>query len=184
MPGRRQSSSQNAIPVAAGKLPMCTECEGAPFQRWMGCCIDFGKENSDIFGHWSGACVCRTIFGASNSRCRMLADALRNRRNADFWRVAGEWGDEECRKHVRCIDHRPVLRFCTWQSTTAIPPGATSRLSRRSWTGVHLWSRRIAIAALHWLMQSKFGMSELFAFFLREEQTASRHARLVAKRHH
>ena len=34
----------------------------------------------------------------------MLSDALRNCRNADFWRVAEEWGDEECRQHVGCID--------------------------------------------------------------------------------
>ena len=34
----------------------------------------------------------------------MLADALRFRRNADFWRIAEEWGDAECRQHVGCVD--------------------------------------------------------------------------------
>lgn len=73
-------------------------------QRWMGCCIDFGKEKSDFLCHWSGACVCRTIFGASNSRCRMIADAIRCRRNDEFWRIANEWGEEQCKQHVWCVD--------------------------------------------------------------------------------
>ena len=34
----------------------------------------------------------------------MLADALRFRRNADFWRVAEEWGEAECRAHAGCLD--------------------------------------------------------------------------------
>ena len=34
----------------------------------------------------------------------MLADALRFRRNADFWRVADEWGEAECRAHAGCLD--------------------------------------------------------------------------------
>ena len=46
---------------------------------------------------------CRTVFGATNSRCRMLADALRFRLNADFWRISEEWGEEECRSHAGCI---------------------------------------------------------------------------------
>ena len=34
----------------------------------------------------------------------MLADSLRFRRNADFWRISSEWGEQECRQHAGCID--------------------------------------------------------------------------------
>jgi hypothetical protein len=82
----------NAIPVAAGKLATCAPCESGTFSRWMKCCIDFGIEKPDALTGWSGSCPCRTVFGATNSRCRMLADALHFRRNADFWRISEEWG--------------------------------------------------------------------------------------------
>ena len=40
----------------------------------------------------------------------MLADALRLRRNADFWRIAEEWGEEQCRQHAGCLD----MNGSTW----------------------------------------------------------------------
>jgi len=93
-----------AIPIAAGKLAMCPPCQSGNFSRWMKCCIDFGQEKPGVLTGWSGACPCRTVFGATNSRCRMLADALRFRRNADFWRISEQWGEEECRSHASCVD--------------------------------------------------------------------------------
>ena len=83
----------NAIPIAAGKLPMCEPCQSGNLSHWVKCCLDIGLENIHGLLHgWSGSCACRTVFGASNSRCRMLADALRFRRNDEFWRVAQQWG--------------------------------------------------------------------------------------------
>jgi len=103
--GKAAVKLANAIPVAAGKLPMCEPCQSGNLSHWVKCCIDIGQENINGLLHgWSGSCACRVIFGATNSRCRMLADALRFRRNADFWRVAEEWGEAECRAHVGCLD--------------------------------------------------------------------------------
>ena len=95
----------NAIPIAAGKLPMCEPCQSGNLSHWVKCCLDIGLENIHGLLHgWSGSCACRTVFGASNSHCRMLADALRFRRNDEFWRVAEQWGDAECRAHAGCLD--------------------------------------------------------------------------------
>jgi len=102
--GKAAVKLANAIPVAAGKLAMCAPCQSGTFSRWMKCCIDFGIEKPDALTGWSGSCPCRTVFGATNSRCRMLADALRFRRNADFWRISEAWGEAECRSHAGCID--------------------------------------------------------------------------------
>ena len=43
----------------------------------------------------------------------MLADALRCRRNGDFWRISEEWGEEQCRQHVscRCTDGSTLLHL-------------------------------------------------------------------------
>jgi len=103
--GKAAVKLANAIPVAAGKLPMCEPCQSGNLSHWVKCCLDIGKENINGLLHgWSGSCACRVIFGATNSRCRMLADALRFRRNEDFWRIAEEWGEAECRAHVGCLD--------------------------------------------------------------------------------
>ena len=102
----------NAIPAAANKLSMCTPSESGNLAHWMKCCVDLGRENiNGLMSGWSGSCPCRTaVFGATNSRCRMLADALRFRRNADFWSISESWGEEQCRQHVACID----LDGSTW----------------------------------------------------------------------
>ena len=34
----------------------------------------------------------------------MLAETLKFRRNADFWRIAEEWGEAECRAHAGCLN--------------------------------------------------------------------------------
>jgi len=103
--GKAAVKLANAIPIAAGKLPMCEPCQSGNLAHWMKCCVDIGQENINGLLHgWSGSCACRVIFGATNSRCRMLADALRFRRNADFFRVAEEWGEAECRAHAGCLD--------------------------------------------------------------------------------
>ena len=102
--GKAAIKLANAIPTAAGKHSMCVPCESGNFSRWIKCCIDFGIEKPDALTAWSGSCPCRTTFGATNSRCRMLADSLRFRRNGDFWRICEEWGEEGCRSHAACID--------------------------------------------------------------------------------
>jgi hypothetical protein len=103
--GKAAVKLANAIPVAAGKLPMCEPCQSGNLSHWIKCCVDIGQENINGLLHgWSGSCPCRTVFGATNSRCRMLADSLRFRRSADFWRIAEEWGEQECRQHAGCVD--------------------------------------------------------------------------------
>ena len=103
--GKAAIKLANAIPVAANKLSMCTPCESGNLAHWMKCCVDLGRENiNGLMSGWSGPCPCRTVFGATNSRCRMLADSLRFRRNADFWRISEAWGEDQCRQHVACID--------------------------------------------------------------------------------
>ena len=109
--GKAAIKLANAIPAAANKLSMCEPCESGNLAHWMKCCVDLGRENiNGLMSGWSGSCPCRTVFGATNSRCRMLADALRFRRNADFWRISEAWGEDQCRQHVACID----LDGSTW----------------------------------------------------------------------
>ena len=103
--GKAAIQLANAIPVATGRLAMCMPCQSGNLGHWMRCCIDISRENiGGLMNGWSGSCPCRTVFGATNSRCRMLADSLRFRRSADFWRIAEEWGDLECRQHAGCVD--------------------------------------------------------------------------------
>ena len=103
--GKAAIQLANAIPVAAGRLSMCAMCQSGNLAHWMKCCVDLSRENiGGLMNGWSGSCPCRTVFGATNSRCRMLADSLRFRRNADFWRIFEVWGEQECRQHAGCTD--------------------------------------------------------------------------------
>jgi hypothetical protein len=71
--GKAAVKLANAIPVAAGKLPMCEPCQSGNLSHWVKCCIDIGQENINGLLHgWSGSCACRTIFGATNSRMRHI----------------------------------------------------------------------------------------------------------------
>ena len=104
--GKAAIQLANAIPVATGRLAMCMPCQSGNLAHWMKCCIDISRENiGGLMNGWSDSCPCRTVFGATNSRCRMLADSLRFRRSADFWRIAEEWGEQECRQHAGCVEN-------------------------------------------------------------------------------
>ena len=54
-----------------------------------------------------GRCGRHRLLPTAERRPRRLpiipSAALRFRRNADFWRISEEWGDEHCIEHVTCI---------------------------------------------------------------------------------
>ena len=177
--GKAAIKLANAIPVAANKLSMCAPCESGNLGHWMKCCVDLGRENiNGLMSGWSGSCPCRTVFGATNSRCRMLADSLRFRRNADFWRISEAWGEDQCRQHVACIDidgstwlHLAIEHCDSMRGDISIVEAILD------W-GVPLEAKN-STAALRWLVRSNSAILRLCACSSPEAPTVSRHARLA-----